>query len=263
MQAVGVVLQERLRKIASITLVSNTRDEMTHDCQLCQDRGLILLDDGTARICVCQEQKRLERQFQASQITAAFKAKSFEGFDVQGRPPAIRGMLESAKDYADQFETVSTTKNNWLVLLGEPGCGKTHLSMSVANALMKQGRNVLYFQHVEGMSELMDSLRKDSEARINAKMSEMKKAELLLWDDLFKPTGGGRSEPPKQFEIRVAFEVLNYRYMNLLPTVISSERTRMDLISIDRAVGSRIMERGKGHMAEVSGIEANYRLNGV
>jgi DNA replication protein DnaC len=56
------------------------------------------------------------------------------------------------------------------------------------------------------------------------------------------------------------FEVLNYRYLNLLPTIISSEKMPQELLEIDKAIGSRILERGKKHLVVVEGLENNYRL---
>lgn len=210
-----------------------------------------------ARICHCQEQKRMERLFRSSQITPAFRVKTFDNFITAGRPSAVRAMYECAVDYAERFEELRGQENNWLVLLGEPGSGKTHLSMAVANLLLAQGVSVLYFQYVEGLTELKDALRADSrqEERVKTKLDTMKRVELLMWDDLFK----GR-EDPTAWALEVVFEVLNFRYLNLLPTVISTERTPNGLLNIDQAIGSRIIERGKGHMVFVQGREANYRL---
>jgi DNA replication protein DnaC len=142
-----------------------------------------------------------------------------------------------------------------LVLLGEPGSGKTHISIAVGNELIKQGVPTLYFQHVEGMKELVNLIREDKS--LTDKISAMKQVGFLIWDDLFKPTG---DKLPKSFPIETAFEVLNYRYLNQLPTAINSERTAKELLEIDKAVGSRIIERGKGFTVTAKGIENNYRL---
>lgn len=248
-------LQKRMEKQRSTSTGSSGRThEQEYQCSNCQGRGFILDGEANiARICRCQEQKRLERLFRSSRITPAFRAKTFDNFVVAGRPPAVRDMYDCAKDYADRFCELRNQENNWLVLLGEPGSGKTHLSMAVANQLLAQGVAVLYFQHIEGMGELKDALR--NEECVSAKLEQIKKATLLVWDDLFK----GR-ERPKDFDVEVAFEVLNYRYLNLLPTVISSERTLQQLLEIDKATGSRIIERGKFRTVMVRGQKANYRL---
>ncbi len=162
-------------------------------------------------------------------------------------------MYECAKDYADKFHELRDQENNWLVLLGEPGSGKTHLSMAVANQLIPQWVPALYFPHVEGLGELKDAIDKQ---RISAKLEQMKKVPLLIWDDLF---WGDRK---RDFELEIAFEVLNYRYLNLLPTIVNSNMTPEQLLEVNEAIGSRIIERGKGHMVVVQGREANYRLGG-
>ncbi|WP_049752089.1 ATP-binding protein [Carboxydothermus hydrogenoformans] len=227
-------------------------------CPDCKDRGIIIIDNNTARICHCQEQKRLERLFKSSQITPAFRAKTFENFVTDNRPPIIKAMFECARDYAQRFTEIQKQENNWLVFLGEPGAGKTHLSMAVANWLLARGIPTLYFQHVEGLGELKDLLRKQGEEGIAAKLEQMKKVELLIWDDLF-----WGKEQPREFELEITFEVLNYRYLNLKPTIISSNRTPQQLLKIDNGtIGSRIVERGKGHMVVVQDHEANYRLMG-
>lgn len=244
-----------MRERGSTSATSSGRERNEYTCPECHDRGIILTGDNLARICHCQEQKRLERLFVSSQITPAFKAKTFDNFITEGRPPAVRAMFECAWDYARRYRELSGQENNWLVLLGEPGAGKTHLSMAVANYLLAQGVPVLYFQHVEGLGELKDAIARQGEARIAAKLEQMKRVALLVWDDLFWGKGY-----PRDFELEIAFEVLNYRYLNLLPTVISSNRTHLQLLEINDTVGSRIIERGKGHMVLVQGQETNYRL---
>lgn len=219
-----------------------------------------MIDGDVAYICKCQEQRRMERLFKASKITPAFRKKTFSNFDPKGCPEIVQDMYECTINYTKNFKALD--ENNWLVLLGEPGCGKTHLSMAAANNLLAKGFGVLYFQHVEGISELKDSLRqaKDQdtkEERLAARLDGMKKVEILVWDDLFK----GRKSP-RDFDLEVAFEVLNYRYLNLLPTIISSERTPENLIEIDKAIARRIIERSKGHMIVIEGMEANYSLRG-
>lgn len=218
------------------------------------DRGIVLLDSGMAKICACQKQKRLEKLFASSEITPAFRGKSFKGYDAS-KIPIGKKMLSCATEYANNFSEIRQEENNWLVLLGEPGCGKTHLSMAVANQLIGQQVPVMYFQHVEGFSEMKDMLR--SQSGIKERIDRMKRAQLLVWDDLWKQKQG---QEPRPFEFDIVFEVLNYRYHNLLPAVISSEKLPKELLQIDTAIGSRILERGKNFLVVAEGLKNNYRL---
>lgn len=192
--------------------------------------------------------------FRSSEITPAFKSKTFRNYDAD-RIPDGKKILKCAASYAKNFSKIKQQENNWLVLLGEPGCGKTHLSLAVANYLLRQYIPVLYFQHVEGFSEMKEMLR--SKDGIKGRVDQMKKVQVLVWDDLWKRQAG---HEPRPFEFEIVFEILNYRYLNLLPTIISSEKLPQELLTIDRAIGSRIMERGKRHLVVIKGLENNYRL---
>ncbi|MDO7788804.1 ATP-binding protein [Desulforamulus aquiferis] len=227
----------------------------TYKCDKCQDRGIVFISDNLVETCPCQQQRKLERLIKSSQITPAFRAKSFTNFKFEGKPQIIWAMYQCAKDYADSFNELQHLENNWLVFLGEPGCGKTHLSMAVANNLLAKPIPVLYFPHVEGIKELLKNFQQKSEDSINQKVEKMKTVPVLIWDDLFK----GR-EKPSDWVMELVFEVINYRYLNLLPTIINSERLGDKLLELDKALGSRILERGKGHTIIVEGQEYNFRL---
>lgn len=248
-------------RVGSSTEANLYTDKPQVNCKICNDRGIYLVGDSDMAIrCKCMEQRRMERLFRTSQITPAFRSKTFGNFKLDGRPEAVKEMCECAKDYVMKFKTL--IENNWLVFLGEPGCGKTHLSMAVANNLLVKGIGILYFQHIEGMGELKAILRRandtDKERNLDERLNTMKKVDVLIWDDLFK----GRAQPT-DFELERTFEVLNYRYLNLLPTIISSELNEDSLYGIDRGIARRIFERGRGHMTIVEDIEANYSLTGT
>lgn len=216
-----------------------------------------MLKDNVAYICRCQQQKKLEKLFKASKITPAFQRKKFENFNFDDASASVRKMFETAKTYAEKFSEVKEQENNWLAFLGQPGSGKTHLLIAIANSLLEQGYSVLYFQHVEGFTELRDALRESGEDSAAAKIAEVKKAPVLLWDDLFK----GR-ETPTPWALEVVFEIVNYRYLNCLPTLFSSERLPQELLEIDEAIASRILERAKGRTVVITEQGANYRLGG-
>ncbi|MBQ2151875.1 MAG: hypothetical protein II440_00315, partial [Clostridia bacterium] len=90
-------------------------------------------------------------------------------------------------------------------------------------------------------------------------LDKWKKIKVLYIDDMFK-TEQGRS--PTTADINLAFEIINYRYINNdLVTIISSEKTVAEMVSIDESVGSRIFEKAKNYCVSVSkDITRNYRL---
>ena len=85
-----------------------------------------------------------------------------------------------------------------------------------------------------------------------------KRTDCLYIDDLFKTKKGASVTPA---DVNLAFEILNYRYINDMLTIISSEKTLREILDIDEAVGSRIYEMAQGYILNISADPAkNYRM---
>ena len=70
-------------------------------------------------------------------------------------------------------------------------------------------------------------------------INSVKKCELLYIDDLFKSK---RGTDPSDADVRLAFEILDYRYNNRLVTIISSEMMLEDIRDLDFALYRRISD---------------------
>lgn len=85
-------------------------------------------------------------------------------------------------------------------------------------------------------------------------ISKYQTCEVLLIDDLFK----GRVN---ESDVNIIFEIINYRYLNYLPIIVSSEFTIEKLLTFDEGVGSRIYEICKDYVVEIKkDMRNNYRL---
>ncbi|TWG67699.1 hypothetical protein L605_000300004590 [Bacillus subtilis J26] len=78
----------------------------------------------------------------------------------------------------------------------------------------------------------------------------MRKVEVLLIYDLFKPINGQPRVTDWQVEIQ---SVLNYRYLNHKPLLISSELTVDEILDIDEALGSRIHQMCRDYIVIIKG----------
>ena len=87
-------------------------------------------------------------------------------------------------------------------------------------------------------------------------LSKYKNAKILLIDDLFK---GKVTES----DINIMFEIINHRYLNHSPIIVSSEFSADKLLDFDEAVGSRILQMCKNYTVQIEGRENNYRLKGI
>jgi DNA replication protein DnaC len=121
--------------------------------------------------------------------------------------------------------------NGWLLLEGGYGCGKTHLAAAIANNAVSKGVPTLFIT----VPDLLDSLRfafNDPETTFKERFNEIRTADLLILDDF----GTQNATPWAQEKI---FQVMNFRYINKLATVIT---TNLILDAFEGRVRSRLQD---------------------
>lgn len=166
-----------------------------------------------------------------------------------------------AIDYCRNFDAIRDTEHNSIAFLGQVGSGKTHLSIAIANYLMKQHVGVRYMQYREDIMKIKQSAV--DEIAYTREINKYKNATVLLIDDLYKGAVYKNRmgyEAVNEADLRAMFEIINYRYLKKAPMIISSEYTVDQLLDFDEAISSRIIERCKGYIIELHGMELNYRL---
>jgi len=201
----------------------------------------------------CREKRQIRRLFKSSRITEEFQKLGFDNFITEGRPQPVVDAYYTALKYVSNFDKIRNERKNSIALLGKPGSGKTHLLTAIANRLLKKGVGVLYFPWVEGFNEIKDDL-----STLESRIHHMSTVSVLFIDDLFK----GRKEPTP-FQLEQLFAIINYRYLNHLPILISSEKDIDQICDYDEAIGSRIYEMCKDYTVILKGDKnLNYRLVG-
>lgn len=200
----------------------------------------------------CRDWRRAESIMKQSRITDEFRTKTFQTFDMRNRPDIVQQAHMAAQAYSEDFHYIREYRNNSIALLGDPGCGKTHLCMAITNQLIANGTPVVYFPWVEGFNELKDNLD-ELEQRIGI----LQRVAVLYIDDMWK----GR-KTPTDFQVEQAFAIINYRYMNKLPILVSSEFDIDAMCKFDMAIGSRIFEMCKSYCVVIHGDpkKINFRL---
>ncbi|MFD2625768.1 ATP-binding protein [Salibacterium salarium] len=241
---------------------SGQESKPDYDCPKCQDQtGYLKIQDGFEVWvrCSCVEWRRVQKLMRSSEITDEFKKLGFKNFRIEGKPELIQGAYECAYNYFQSFRDIREQRQNSIALLGQPGTGKTHLLTAIANNLMhKKHVGVQYFPYVEGFNDLKDDFDK-----LEEKMGRMKEADVLFIDDLFKPARG--KARATDWQVEQAYAVINHRYLNHKPIMISSELQIDQMVEIDEALATRIYEMCKDYLVLIQGdkFQLNHRLEGM
>ena len=229
-----------------------------YDCQKCRNKGVIAFprEDGNiiTRECECMRIRRCVWEMEKSGLKNSIRDLTFDAYIAND--PWQKALKEGAQSYARE-------PKGWLLLGGQSGSGKTHLCTAVCRQRLYAGDQVLYMPWREKLSELR-SLPPDSQERRSV-LHSCKNAQVLYIDDLYK-TGRNfdGNDKPTSSDISLAFEILNHRYINHLRTIISTERTPQELVDIDEATGSRIIEAAGEHVYSIAKTHTrNYRLRSV
>lgn len=199
-----------------------------------QDLPLGHPDFGKIRICDCRSEqvnREARRRLFALSNLDELGHLTFENFSPRGRvglTPRQAGSLEYAYNHAQQY---AQNVKGWLVLQGGFGCGKTHLAAAIANFVVRLGVPTLFIT----APDLLDSLRfsyDSPEATFEQRFEEIRTAPFLVLDDF-------GTQNATNWATEKLFQILNYRYINHLPMVVT---TNLDVRDLDERIASRLMD---------------------
>lgn len=164
-----------------------------------------------AKIVSLQERSGLSKRMRG------YTLSNFKPFTSHSATKAVERVEEYLGDWEENRE-----EGRGLYFCGGVGTGKTHLAVSVMNDLIRRERVPALFVTVP---ELLDNLRgayNDPAKNLDEWMEAVKNADLLILDDL-------GSEKPTLWVQERLFVIINHRYRETLPTLITSNTRPKDL----------------------------------
>lgn len=240
-------------KSHNTTLVVSNK---VYKCNKCKDIGFIE-SEGVWRRCECAEMDYAERLWKNFGINPK-DIKPLRSYEAYNN--ITKQAKDKAIDYIKNFNAIEKERVNSFCLMGQSGAGKTHIITAIGKALLDRKIPVVYMAYLEAMRELKGNvLDLEYYKRL---INGYKLARVLIIDDLFKDKirSGQVIGDLKESDIKHVYELLNYRYLNCLPTLISTECTPEILMRLDEALAGRILECCSKRFGVVFKNDCNYRL---
>ncbi|MBC5786764.1 ATP-binding protein [Clostridium facile] len=237
-------------------LNNRSGDLQGYDCPICKNKGWIYRAvDGeiVSGMCKCMHTRQAiaaARKSGASELIANCK---FENFITS--EPYQSQMLNMAKRY------LQDPSPKWLYYGGQSGCGKTHICTAVFWELIKRGLSARYITWRREIAEVKRYANNPLEYA--TRMDKYKSVDVLYIDDLFKTINTADRTGIQAGDINVAFELLDYRYSHSAKiTLISSELTLRQVLTLDQAIGGRIRQKCGQYVCNIAPApNKNYRLS--
>jgi DNA replication protein DnaC len=228
------------------------------NCQVCGGTGWKIVEraglSGAVR-CECAAVTRTAQIRENSQIPPNYRNATLENFQIpQDNPTARQGLgtvLMQVRSFVREFPAQDRPG---LLLVGEPGTGKTHLAVAAMKALMDKGYECVFFDYQNLLDRIRSSYNAAAGAADREAYQSALEAEVLLIDDL------GAHRVTEWVEDTIT-SIITYRCNHRKPLIATSNLPDPDatgnMVEYTTAGGLAVNKKTLG---EVIGLRARSRL---
>lgn len=182
---------------------------------------------------------KVEKIIKNSKMSKRNLNYKFDNFETNN---SNKKVFDNLKNYSEKL--VNGIEKKGLILAGNNGVGKTHLASSIANKLIENGIPVIYGTLINLLAELRNSYDTENNISEMEIIKLFENVDLLIIDDLGK-------EKPSEWGLEKLFTIINSRYENNLPVIITTNYNQNSLlerlslngeIETSRSIISRLYE---------------------
>lgn len=177
------------------------------------------------------QQRRLQRQCEASGIPARHAEATFDGYHASDEPQ--RKALETCRRFGENFRRARDEGAN-LLLLGSPGTGKTHLAVAILRTVLASGMTAVYVTEADLLRKLRSTYQRDADTREGDAIAAFCAPDLLVIDECGVAIGNPETRRA------MLHDIVNGRYEAKHPTLLASNLSEAELA---RYLGPRAWDR--------------------
>lgn len=227
--------------------------EPRYGCEECGDTGYV---DG--RMCGCMKKLLREESYRRLNALTPLSLSTFESFrlefysavpegeDKKSPRAQMEGVFANCRRYAESFSLAHPS----MILQGGTGLGKTHMSLAIANEVIRKGFGVVYCS----VNNLITQLEREHFGRDEGDTEKtLLECDLLILDDL-------GTEFRSSFSVAEIYNIVNTRLMMQKPTIIS---TNLSFDELQERYSERFASRILGNYARNTFVGRDNRQQNI
>lgn len=252
---INLAMQAEEKRILLENGYSENVFEPDYNCKKCNDTGYYDINGRTV-VCSCLKSALVACACAELNRYAPLSLSTFESFSLDYYDKAIdqnlrispyehmSKILRYCRNYADNF----TAHSESILMKGATGLGKTHLSLAIANEVIKKGYGVIY----ASAPTLVSKLEKNYFSNNNDDSTEnmLLGCDLLIVDDL-------GTEFHAQFSVSQLYNIFNSRMLSGKPILIN---TNLTLRELEKIYTDRFVSRICGNAQKLDFIGKDIRI---
>lgn len=251
----NLAMQAEVKRILTDNGYPANYFEPKYFCKKCEDKGYYDINGKTVR-CSCMKSALVTCACAELNRYAPLSLSTFESFDLEYYDKSINPKVKTSpyehmskvfrfcQNYADNF-----SKNSESILMsGETGLGKTHLSLAIANEVIKKGYGVVY----ASAPPIISKLEKEyfSSDKDDSLFSMLADCDLLIIDDL-------GTEFYSQFAVSQFYNLFNSRMLSNKPIIIN---TNLTITELKEKYTDRFVSRICGNVRQLDFLGRDIRI---
>lgn len=200
--------------------------DMHYTCPKCSDTGYI-----DSSFCECMKSLFGKMMTEKLNKNAHLTLSSFDTFRLNYYLGDDYFTMQKIFNYAREYANNFTLSSDNILMTGETGLGKTHLSLAIANVVLQKGFGVLY----DSVINILWNIEREhfSYEHSSDILNAVLDADLLILDDL-------GTEQETKFYNSMIYNIINTRIVRNKPTIIS---TNMNYKNISARYGGKVASR--------------------
>ena len=179
---------------------------------------------------------------------------TFKKFHTDGQGRLSDGQRQTLRGVKSYVQRWANNPDGWLNLCGSYGVGKTHLAVAAAAERESRGDDVFFATAADLLDYLRAAFAPDSGIAHDDLLDRIKNADVLVLDDM----GAERSTPFAEDKL---FQIINHRYEERLPTIITTSHFVEEVAAARPRIASRLQDRMAVH--EIPIEAPDYRQGNV